>query len=219
MDIVYLNEGLTQTRNAKLYFKKMPKQIKNVERHIILNLPLFMTIPVWRRHNYSLSDIRLTLSDFNALHLWQCALLLGIAASNSAIKLAFSTPESMVYGSKAIVINKIQKLLKTNYNFNDDNPSTLDTKRDDHVPPLPIHKLSVTDYHFLKSILPSTMPKLMEVVEYRNYFSWKDIKIVPLWKDKEDLYCVRIVPLTTFENSRSVNFKTHKALCHRPLTV
>jgi hypothetical protein len=217
--ITYLFDGLTQQTTVKY-------NIQNCKRHLVpkkfvftrvvnLHLPLFLTIPLWKRHGYSMIDIHTTLEFFSSIHLWQCALLYGISASNSAIKLAFATPESMVYGSKAIVIRKIEKVLKQTFDFRQTG-SVLDTVRDDHIPPLPLHRLDAATYLQLLLRLPKQPVNMLETIYFDDCYNWNGIQVVPLWMEKDALYCVRIINKTVFSNSGRVR---KQCLSNRPLDI
>ena len=172
--IVSRHDGLTQETKSALIHK-----YPSFHRHVVMHLPLFLTMDVWVRHDYSLIDIQTTLEYFSPKHLWQLALLYGISSSNSAIKLAFSNPETMVYGSKAIVIRKIMKILHDNYTFKQSG-SVLDTERKEHIPPIPIHKISENEYKMLLSCLPDSVDNLLDVVEISNKYSWRNIYLAPI---------------------------------------
>lgn len=197
--INYEHDGLTQSKISS-YISQNNTLPDALRIDIRLNLPLFLTIPVWIRHGYSLTDIRTTLDFFSALHLWQCALLFGIPISSSAIKISFATADSMIYGSKAIVIKKIERLLRLTGKF--DNPTTvLDTTREDHIPPLPLHRVSKLYFTTVCEILPREHVDIMRTIFYDKYISWRDIQIVPLWIEKNAIYCVRIVATETYRAS------------------
>ena len=200
--VTSLHAGLTQQTYLQYELDSDMKRVPGTtfERYITLHLPLFLTIELWERHEYSLSDIRTTLKFFSAIHLWQCALLYGISPSNSAIKLAFSTPESMVYGSKAIVIKKIEKLLLAEkYKFVHCE-SILDTIRHDHIPPLPLHYLSMENWTYLQKLIPDNV-NLSETITYSGKLDWKDISVVPFWYEKKAIYTVKIIERSIFEAS------------------
>ena len=69
--INYEHDGLTQKKisNYNSHSSTSLSQSDIFQIDIRLNLPLFLTIPVWIRHGYSLIDIRTTLDYFSALHL------------------------------------------------------------------------------------------------------------------------------------------------------
>ena len=61
--IMYTNKGLTQI--STMYYNKSEKtssnSSSNITRTVTLHLPLFLTIPLWIRHGYSMKDIHTTL--------------------------------------------------------------------------------------------------------------------------------------------------------------
>jgi hypothetical protein len=219
MNIVYCHEGLSQETEMNYNMINCKRIICDTNymftRSLKLHLPLFLTIPLWKRHGYSMSDIHVTLEFFSSIHLWQCALLLGISASNSAIKLAFSTPESMVYGSKAIVIRKIEKILQESFDF-DTIGSVLDKIRDDHIPPLPIHSIDTSVFQTLCQYVPTQPFDMLNLIVFDDLFMWNGIKVVPLWIEKGALYCVRIIDRTVFDDSKRVK---KDCLSTRPLNI
>ena len=99
-------------------------------RTMRLCLPLLFTPEVWVRHQYSLEDVVDTLNYFKSNQLWKLAVLLGIPLSNSSVKISHSSPTSMVFSSKAIVMVKIVAFLRKHYIFPD--KSVLDKTHDDH---------------------------------------------------------------------------------------
>lgn len=215
-DIIYKHEGLTQVlqwsynvKNCRRYSNNTEHQFEQV---IKLNLPLFMTIPVWKRHGYSISDITTTLNFFSSMHLWQCALLFGIIPSNSAIKIAFSTRQSMVFGSKAIVIRKLVKLLEDIFT---EDGSVLDDIRDDHIPPLPLHKINIAQYEKIYKWLPKKKINMLKDIYIEDFVRWKDIKIAPLYVEKGALLCVRIIDVDVFNKSK----RDKKSLSNKPLSI
>lgn len=217
--VTYAEDGLVQ-QNECGYDMINDKRVNTTlrgsfHRTVQLHLPLFLTLPVWIRHGYSTRDIRTTLEYFASIHLWQCALLYGISISNSAIKLSFSTRESMVYGSKAIVIRKIEKAVQNIHDFTS-NSHVLDTVRVDHIPPLPLHRMLKPQFHELVQLLPTQPVDLMQSIVFERSLTWRGIDIVPLWFEQDALYCIRIVPLQVFVNSQRMQ---HACLSNRPLDV
>ena len=218
LDIQYTHDGLTQytTMSYDLIDLKRTRVNKkyNFTRYVYLHLPLFLTIPLWIRHGYSILDIQATLEYFSSIHLWQCALLLGAPASNSAIKVSFATPDSMVYGSKAIAIRKIKKILQANFDF-PSHGNILDTVRDEHVPPLPVHVVNAEIYNNMLSAIPEHV-NMLGTISFDIFFNWNDIQIVPMWVEKDALYCVRIIDRVIFDASNRVQTPS---LSNRPLDI
>lgn len=216
MNIESLHDGLTQRVVFNYSLEDSHRVLGNMfERVVELNLPLFLTHDVWKRHNYSITDITTTLEYFSALHLWQCALLYGISPSNSAVKLAFSTPESMVYGSKAIVIRKIRKVLIQSQQFAG-STSVLDMKREDHIPPIPIHNLNQEMWDLLVRNLPQKPVDLLDVIEYVEGLYWNGVLMVPIWFEKGAIYAVRVVHQRVFDACGRVKYP---ALSNKPLHI
>jgi hypothetical protein len=216
-NITYSNDGLTQ-KSCVEYSNGEIEQLTqpSITRVVTLHLPLFLTIPLWVRHGYSLKDIHTTLEYFSSVHLWQCALLYGISTSNSAIKLAFSEQNAMVYGSKAIVIKKIQKVLSSVGIFKN-KESVLDTLRDEHIPPLPIHRIHKQMYEeLLQGLPPKDHLNLLKPVEFTRYYEWRDIKVVPLWIEKKAIYCIRIVQYEVYCTSGRMSVNS---LSHTPIHI
>ena len=219
--VTSLHEGLiqqtTMTYNLDEDMKRCPGT--TFCRRISFHLPLFLTVEFWKRHEYSLQDIRTTLQFFASVHLWQCALLYGgISPLNSAIKLAFSKPESMIYGSKAIVIKNIIKKLhdEQQYSFSDKDPSVLDTLRQDHIPPLPLHKLSAVDWESLVNLTPTEPVDLLSGLTYPYAFAWKDIHLVPLAFEKGAIRAMKIIRSEVFYASGRVK---RESMSNQPVAV
>ena len=104
-----------------------------------MRLPLTFCPDTWVRHRYSLEDVVDVLNYNQSDILWHLALLLGIPLSNSSVKISFAHPTAMVFSSKAIVMVKITNHLRRYYAFAPQN--VLDKTHEDHVPPLPVHRL------------------------------------------------------------------------------
>lgn len=217
--VYYTHDGLIQ--QTELYYKiqnnrRCETDMDHVfDRRVKLHLPLFLTVPLWKRHGYTVPDILNTLGYFSAIHLWQCALLFGISTSSSAVKIAFSTPESMVYGSKAIVIRKIKRAIQQNFDF-PPRGSVLDSVRDDHIPPLPIHSIDKDMYDAMAVAMPKTVSHMLGAIGVGVLFDWMDILVAPLWIEKGALYCVRVVEKAVFLES---NRNRHDRLSNRPVHI
>ena len=160
-------------------------------RYFDLKLPSFMTVDMWRRHGYSLTDIRTTLKYFTANDLWQCALHLGIQMSGSSIRLSFSSPVSMVFGSKSIAIKKIMHKAES-FGFGHTN-SVLDTSHEDHIPPLPVHTLDRKAWSEMMALFHNRPINYLGVNEFDGTFEWGRVLFLPLWREDEAIYAVRVV--------------------------
>ena len=208
--IEYEHEGLTQKTHFQyhvVYEKRVSSIHQNCKyiRKLDFQLPLFLTLPVWKRHRYTFADIKKTLSSFSSEYIWQLALLLGIPLCSSAVKSTFHNSYMLVFGSKAVAIRKIMLYLHTNESscleFKH-SVSTLDNVRDEHVPPLPIHQVTDEFYHILLHSIPETPIYLLKPIHVKTIFKWCDIFIVAMSVDREAIYCVRVVLLSTFRSSR-----------------
>jgi len=182
-------------------------------RRMRMKLPLLFCPHVWRRHSYSLSDVVDTLNYFASMLLWQLAVLLGLQLSNSSVKLAFSSPSAMVFSSKAIVIERITKQLDKYYKFPPS--SVLEKTHEEHVPPLPIHRINGMDYQLWKSRTPTreAQHNMMKVNVIEDVFEWKSITLVPMGMEDDCIYMIRVVDMRTFEESG----RECGSLCERPM--
>lgn len=201
--VVFKNEGLTQER-----VQEKNSSLKTMSLH----LPLFLTMPLWIRHGYTLKDIRTTLQAFPAEYLWQVASLYGVCVSNSAIKLSFAAPESMIFGSKSIVVAKIMSAIsKLLPHKQEKQRSVLDRKRSDWVPLLPTHAVGQERFRQLVSDIPPITydESCIDLVAAPR--RWCDILFVPYRVEYGDcdegihdaVYCVRVVCDDVFTMSRN----------------
>jgi hypothetical protein len=168
-----------------------------MKRTVKMTLPLMFSPDVWRRHEYSLEDVIDTLNYFKSIHLWQLAVLLGIPMSSSSVKAAFSSPTAMVFSSKAIVMYKIASHLRKYYTF--PTCSVLDRTHEDHVPPLPVHRIDPKVYTYWKSkcsLDKSHIHMLGENVS--EVFTWRDIYMLPMWMEHDCIYMIRGVEENVF---------------------
>ena len=200
MDVRYTHEGLVQRT-----FR--PASRKHAySRQVFMRLPLFLTVPLWCRHQYNLADIRQTLEEFSSKLLWQCALLFGISASNSAIKVAFATDESMVYSSKKIAIKKIEKFLKKlpvlAFSFRPSAESRIDESRNDHMPLIPIHVVQPTFQAKIRNLALRQPLSTLRTNRVPGTFEWKSIRLVCVKEGMDGaLTCQRVVRWETYAES------------------
>ena len=213
-DIIYSHEGLCQTVRQVYNRNKLQRIAGCVfTRDIQLTLPLFLTLAVWRRHEYTLKDIATTLEYFSVLHLWQCASLFGVTISNSAVRCSFGSYGCMTFTSKAVVIKKILKFLGSK-NLST-GISVLEISKREHIPPLPVHILPSTDWMLLYQLLPQINPlDLLTTLYYPAYYEWRQILVVPLSLEDTDIYVVRIVPKAVYDSSGR---NQSNSMAHRPL--
>jgi hypothetical protein len=164
-----------------------------MRRRMVMNLPLSFSPDTWVRHRYALADVIETLNYFRALHLWQLAVLLGIPLSNSAVKLSFAIPTSMVFSSKAIVLMKIANHLRQYYTF--PKSHVLDKTKEDHVPPLPVHRIPSTMYQEWKLCTPvdKTQISMLTQNKIERLLSWNNIQFAPMYMEGDYIYTIRVV--------------------------
>lgn len=211
------NEGLNQMTEIHYTLDENGNRIptaqgKVMRRRMKMKLPLSFSPEVWHRHEYSLSDVIHTLDCFLSRHLWQLALMLGIPLSNSSVKLSFSSPTAMVFSSKAIVLIKIGQQLEKFYSFPE--RDVLDKNHDEHVPPLPIHRIDASDYQLWKSRTPKSRNDItiLQTNVIDHVFHWKGIMMVPMWMESDCIYMMRVVTDETLINSK----REHDSLATRP---
>ena len=181
-------------------------------RTMRLCLQLLFTPEVWVRHQYSLEDVVDTLNYFKSNQLWKLAVLLGIPLSNSSVKISHSSPTSMVFSSKAIVMVKIVAFLRKHYIFPD--KSVLDKTHDDHVPQLPVHHIPASEYYKWKALAPSE-PNAISVLKkntVEEFFDWNGIQMVPMALEGDHIYMIRVVRADVFEKSQ----RDHHSMAARP---
>jgi hypothetical protein len=153
----------------------------HMKRILQLHLPLFQHRSIWQRHGYTIDDIEKTLGCFSPLHLWQLGIWERIPTSNSAIRACCASDESMIYGGRAIVQNKLIKLYNDIYPQLPGQQSVLSRVNDPQVPPLPVHRICSSKFGIYKDAM-STAPvdMLKERRIYKHAFFWRNIIIVPV---------------------------------------
>jgi hypothetical protein len=174
---------------------------KNTFRRVVtLTLPLMFSPFVWLRHRYSYEDVVDTLNCLRSIHLWYLALLFGIQMSSSSIKIAFSTPRAMTFSSKAIIMLKIAQHLKQTYSFSNENK--LDKQVDDHVPPLPVHRIHSNTYSYWKVRAQKQNIHMLTINIIKEAFQWQQLTLLPMWMEGDYIYMVRMVKRERLEESR-----------------
>ena len=170
-----------------------------ITRKIRLTLPLMLTPDVWMRHEFSLVDVVDVLDCFKANQLWQLAQLLGIPVSSSSVKLGFSSASSIVCCSKAIIMEKITKTIRERKDIILRDQNVLDRTHEDHVPQLPVHYISNSEYSYWKGKVQPMNMLTENIVD--GLFKWKDILLTPIGLEGDHLYMIRVVSLDVFKAS------------------
>jgi len=221
--IQFLHEGLTQKkivyytfedghRNAVEHPKRIASTTPFMRREIVFHLPLFMTSPVWKRYGYSLKNVEETLECHHTMHLYQLGLLHDISPSNSAVKVAFSKTDALVFSSKMIIIRKILSQVQQQHNF--PTSSCLDSKRFDHVPALPLVHVSCNVLNKWKRHIPRNLV-IMDGGHWDHAWKFRDIQLVPLWMEQGALLMNRIISKEVFDASG----RNTDALSKQPIPV
>ena len=130
-------------------------------------LPLFLRFDTWKRHEYSLANINVTLNCFSPVHLWQLAVWHKIAAANSAVKSSCASDSSIIFGGKAIAWNKLTQLVAHKFPEWENKRSVLWRPNDNHTPPLPVHSSASAELKRIRRALPPTNLDLVR--ERRQY--------------------------------------------------
>jgi len=194
-------------------FQRVQSEVEGLHITVQTRSPLFLSVGTWKRHRYSLEDIEKTLYYFSPYLLWQTALLLGVYPVASAVKLSFSEPSSLIYSAKSIVTNKIMKKVQSMECFQG-NPTVLDMKREQHVPPIPIHRAEPALFRELEACLPPSIGCLLVPLHVPKIFQWRGVAMVPMWFEDDALYCVRVVPEAAFHQT---HLHHSKCITTRPI--
>lgn len=189
---------------------------ENLLINIQIRIPLFLTIELWLRYEYNLYDIKRTISCFSSLLLWQCALQFNIIPSSSSVKITLSTSESMVFGSKSIVIHKILQCMAANFPQIKDKPSILKIKSN-NVPNIPVVVFDVLVFLEIAKSIPKEKPKLFQDNEITKLFKYKDITFFPKHlHTNKIIMCNRIIPYVDFLEAGRYR---EKCICSYPVIV
>jgi hypothetical protein len=211
--IKQLHDNITQ-KNVTNYQLVDGKRIKGIgfKREVLLTLPLCLNETTWKRHGYNYDDIESVLKKCPRQLVWLYALLHGITASNSAIQLSFATPEFIVYGSKSIAIRKILLKFKNYKKFK----SVLCKEKKEHVPLIPLHIINNENFEYLDYLInPNNKISPFKRMEFSDFFQWKDIQMIPVRREKNLIYCIRIIKKSIFLKSN----RLYTNLCHKPIDV
>lgn len=189
----------TTDQNGNRVKQEEDQKQKHVRRVVRMKLPLNCTPQMWSRYNYSIEDVVDTVNPYPPIVLWRLAVMLGIPLSNSSVKLVFSTPTSMVFASKSIVMTKITLKLAEHYQFQPQ--SILDKQHPDHVPPMPISRVPTAHYQEWRAhTFPNKKSIRMTQLNYvARVFTWQGITIVPLYMEDNSIFCMRVITEDEFE--------------------
>jgi len=143
-------------------------------------LPLWLTVPVWLRHQLSIDDIAKVLGAFPVRLLVCCLLLYGIDPPVRCIMPGSHNRDALNFSKRALITRTILAHVHTDVRFQEKS-SVLCTTRTDHTPLLPLHTVTKSQFKALTT-LPSPI-------------TWRGIHVVPRSYDSADgyCYCVRVV--------------------------
>ncbi len=142
--------------------------------------PSIISHAVWKRHGFTLKDIRDTLSAFPCKYVWLTAFLYGITPSLSAINISFDDPLSIGYTCKAFAIRKIIKCIQGEFTTND--PHMELSRYQGHYPPIPMHYTT-----------PAAVDQCKETHE-KGTMAWRDITCTATEVFPDRCLMVRVVP-------------------------
>lgn len=194
---------------------------REFKRTVRLFVPLCLRPSFWKRNKYSLEDVYNTIRPFLPQTLWKYALLFGITSSNSTIKISFSSPESMIFGSRAIVIEKLMQVIKKRYrHVLNTKASILDITHLDHNPPIPVHHVSKSIFDKIHSLIRmdehSFANNILREIHYQDYFTFNEVQMVPTEIEKDSILAIRIFNWDVYQKIRGIR---GNALCYRPFDI
>jgi hypothetical protein len=202
-------------KNKRQYFESYPLQLK--KDPVIFSFdaymfpPLFLLPQTWKRYNYSLQDILTTCKCMNASYFWQLFVMTTRGkhepeSSAARIESSFKSLFSFNFKFRTVVDDYIKHHSSWISNYEDQQktilkketnhyPSVLCKEFNDHKPYLPKIPLSLTEFNSLKNLLPVREPSFLWVGTYAKYYTFKDIKLIPVkfCKKRKCLYLVRII--------------------------
>ena len=162
-----------------------------------INIPYnsFLCPLFWERHGYTFYYLQQTVEKISARKLWTHALKYRISLSCSAVEIGFSKPDSIIIQSRSVVTKKLLSEIKKRHTF----PSITDTvliSSSKSSIPIPQHNITPATFNNLKLILESKVTTYKNIkrpiIHFNNFFTWKDIIVVPLTIDAERIFVRRI---------------------------
>jgi hypothetical protein len=81
-----------------------------IERELDFRLPGYFTREYWKRHGFTVEDIRWLLQCSSSIYVWHVAMLENINISNAAVKDCAASEDSIGYGGKALAIDKLHDI-------------------------------------------------------------------------------------------------------------
>lgn len=169
-----------------------------------LQPPLLSLPHAWNRYNFSLQDVITTYDKLDTSYTWQVALLLltGVHETESfatGVRATFQSLFTFLFISRKTMLNMLLQYVKPN---DANQTSVLCKERLDHRPFLPKVQVSLEDFYALKKQIPDRHPSFAHVATYANYYTFKDIRMIPTAFDEENslVYMVRIITDETYKS-------------------
>lgn len=179
-----------------------PNPMICVKRHAKLLIPSFLTRSLWQRHGYTLADILYTLQCFKPFHLWHLAISERLSLTKLAVQPSYAARDSFVFGAKAIVIDHLRNWISQTYTPpNGESCHVLTNMEGSHVPPLPVHRLSDSEFEEYVQKLPAEGGNGLEIAIY-SFPSppiWRDIQVLPVEMERgQFLLMSRVMPIQEY---------------------
>lgn len=183
------------------------RPVRSFCREVCINIPPFLTFDVWNRYKYNISsvdrkynDILTTLEAYKADNLYELGVFFEIKLPLSSVRIVFSTGVGVVFGSKSVLVNRLFAFIRSNFpSLSNNQVSILDTVRKDHVPPIPLFKVSSSTYQEILSVLPDS-DNIFHAAKWRKYFTFFGVMSVPFWVELNGIYMMRICKESRFES-------------------
>jgi hypothetical protein len=211
-------------RGKRRYYETKPsanskKSIFEFEAY--MHPPAMLLPSTWLRYNYTPEDVSLTFERLDASFVWGISLMLlaGVyepEAAAAGVRSTFQSPFHFLFISRKTVFDVF---LSTQLEYlNKSSQSVLCYERLDHKPLLPKVYVDQADFISLRTMIPKRHPSFCWTVTYPEYYSFKDIKMVPVTYDDEHnlIYMVRIIEKSVYD---AIPIKPKKCLMTLPVNV
>jgi hypothetical protein len=142
-----------------------------VQRVQWMVVPELLSEELWKRHEYSLNDVRKTLDAFSPRVIWQMVRSYNYPATNASSRIFCETDTQFTYGSKSTAVQKLLSIIEQRFPDWSKRPSITwnMSKQDDpngdgrfyeaydrHTPGLPVHRVQTRPFEVLVAHLSSS---------------------------------------------------------------
>jgi len=156
-------------------------------------LPEYLLPEFWERHQYSINDIHCTLDGMPEGLIWQLLIAYHLSPTNAATTVCSDSELQLVCGGKSAAITKLikyfsdhhqdwKKRIDVTWNMSKKNDPNGDGRAYDihkrHVPNLPVHRLSSSNYHALTT-------------KRNQLHQWRGISVIVV-DENEDANMIRV---------------------------